>query len=153
MATVADSIRIAALPAAVWAVYFEPSTWPAWVDQFAAVVSSSGYPEVGGDLVWRSGAAGRGEVSERVIEHQPQRLHRVEFSDPSAQGELATTFAAADGGTAVAIELTYELRAQGLFAKISDALFIRSQMRASLGRSLHGLKLEAEEFMPPGPSV
>jgi uncharacterized membrane protein len=145
MATVSESITIAAPVVAVWDVYFEPTTWPAWVDQFSSVVSSAGYPETGGRLVWRSGSAGRGEVSEQVVEHQPGSRHRIRFSDPSADGELVSDFAEADGATTVALELTYELQAKGVFATISDVLFVRSQMRASLRRSLVNLRLEVEQ--------
>jgi hypothetical protein len=145
MATVSESIEIAAPLNVVWDLYFEPATWPAWVDQLASVGSSAGYPEAGGTLTWRSGSAGRGEVTERVVEHEPRTRHRIQFSDPSAEGELVTVFAEAGAATTVGLEMTYELRSTGVFAKVSDVLFIRSQMRASLRRSLVGLRLEAED--------
>lgn len=145
MATVSESIEIAAPLSAVWDVYFEPATWPAWVDQFAAIVSATGYPETGARLVWRSGSAGRGEVTEHVLEHQPRTRHRIQFSDPSAEGELTTNFAEAGAGTTVLLEMTYELISRGVFARVSDVLFVRSQMRASLRRSLVGLRLEVED--------
>jgi uncharacterized protein YndB with AHSA1/START domain len=142
MATVGDSLELPAPVERVWGLYFDESVWPAWVDQFASVVSSQGYPEAGGHLVWRSGSAGRGEVSETVLEHEPRSRHRIRFEDPTASGELTTTFAENGGITTVSLELSYELRAQGVFARVSDVLFVRSQMRASLRRSLVGLGLE-----------
>jgi uncharacterized membrane protein len=145
MATVAESIEIAAPLSAVWDVYFEPATWPAWVDQLASIVSSTGYPETGARLVWRSGSAGRGEVTEHVLEHQPHRRHRIQFSDPSAEGELITYFAESGAATTVSLEMTYELSSRGVFARVSDVLFVRSQMRASLHRSLVSLRLEVED--------
>ncbi len=144
MATVSSSVSIAAPRADVWRLYFDASSWPAWVDQFAAVVSTMGYPEVGGELVWRSGKAGRGEVRETVIEHVPEQRHAVTYADPSTEGRLTSTFEEADGTTLVGLELSYELRAGGVFAAVSDLFFTRSQMRASLSRSLLGLKLELE---------
>jgi len=144
MATVSDSATVAAPLESVWGLYFDPDRWGAWVDQFAAVVSlDGGYPATGGTLAWRSGSAGRGEVSERVLEHDPRRRHRIEFSDPECSGELVTTFAEAGGATTVTLEMAYELVAGGLFARVSDALFVRSQMRASLSRTLEGLRAEA----------
>ena len=145
MATVSESIEIAASLSAVWDVYFEPATWPAWVDQFASIDSSTGYPETGARLVWRSGSAGRGEVTERVLEHQPRTRHRIQFSDPSAEGELTTDFAEAAAATTVSLAMTYELSSRGVFARVSDVLFVRSQMRASLHRSLVSLRLEVED--------
>lgn len=145
MPTVSSAATIAAPRASVWSFYFDPQTWPSWVDQFAAVVSAVGYPEVGGELAWRSGRAGRGEVREKVIEHAPDRRHAIVFADPTVEGRLVTTFDESGGATTVGLELTYELLAGGLFAALSEILFVRSQMRASLGRSLANLRLELEE--------
>jgi uncharacterized protein YndB with AHSA1/START domain len=144
MATVASEVEVEAPAAAVWDLYFDPERWGAWVDQFAAVIAADGYPEEGGTLRWRSGRAGRGEVSERVVEHRPRTVHRIEFSDPETEGELATTFAVTEAGTRVRQELRYEIRRGGIFVRVSDVLFVRSQMRASLGRSLALLKVELE---------
>jgi uncharacterized protein YndB with AHSA1/START domain len=144
MATVSSSATIAAPRANVWSLYFDEHSWVEWVDQFHAVVSSNGYPEVGGELVWRSGRAGRGEVQERVIEHTPESRHAIRFTDPSVEGRLVTTFEDSGDGTVVALELTYELHSRGVFAAVSDVLFVRAQMRASLARSLAGLRVELE---------
>ncbi len=144
MATVGAEMEIAAEPAAVWDLYFDAGRWREWVDQLASVVSSDGYPQVGGTLVWRSGRAGRGEVTERVAEHEPRHRHAVAFSDPEAEGELVTTFQPTAGGTLIRQELTYALRARGLFARAADLFFVRSQMAASLTRSLTALRAELE---------
>jgi hypothetical protein len=136
--------------AEVWGYYFDPEGWPAWVDGFGRVESSSGYPEVGGSLGWISGRAGRGEVTERVLEHEPRRVHRVAFQDPETEGELKVAFAIEGNGTLVTQELDYRLRRGGPLAKLTDRLFIRSQMRGSLARSLGHLKLEVEEVAAAG---
>ena len=61
--------------------------WRAWVDEFQAVDSvSEGYPEAGVRLVWRSGEAGRGQVTETVLGHEPRRLHRIRYAGPHAEG-------------------------------------------------------------------
>jgi Polyketide cyclase / dehydrase and lipid transport len=142
---VSASIRVHASLAEVWDRYFDPEGWPAWVDGFGHVQSSTGYPQVGGSLRWASGSAGRGEVTERVLEHEPRRLHRVSFEDPETRGELEVTFMIKGDGTLVTQEQDYRLRRGGPLAKVTDALFIRSQMRGSLARSLGRLKLEVEE--------
>lgn len=145
MATVAAEVEVAATPLAAWDLYFDQELWPAWVDQFGAVLGIERYPEVDGTLRWRSGRAGRGEVTERVLDHQRPERHRVRFADPQAEGELAVSFAASEGGAIVRQELTYELRRGGLFAKVADVLFVRSQMRLSLQRSLTAFAAEVEE--------
>jgi uncharacterized membrane protein len=145
MASVADSVHVAAPVAVVWRLYFEPATWPAWVDGFGSVESSDGYPERGGTLRWRSTPAGRGTVSERVLEHEPQRLHRVEFSDPESEGELVTAFEP-DGGdaTRVSQKVAYRLRDAGVLTRLTDPIFIRPQVARSVRRSLERLRTEAE---------
>ena len=146
MSAVSESVLIEASMAEVWDYYFDPRGWPAWVDGFGRVVASDGYPEAGGSLRWASGPAGRGEVTEHVLEHEPRRLHRVAFRDPASAGELRTTFAIEGEGTLVVQELDYRLRRRGPFTWLTDRLFIRSQMRGSLRRSLNRLKLEVEEL-------
>jgi Polyketide cyclase / dehydrase and lipid transport len=145
MSGVAASVPVRASLAEVWDYYFDPAGWPAWVDGFARVESDMGYPEAGGTLRWSSTPAGRGTVTERVVEHESRRLHRVEYEDPETTGQLSVTFAIEGEGTMVTQELDYRLRDRGVFAKVTDRLFIRSQMRGSLSRSLARLRLEVEE--------
>jgi uncharacterized protein YndB with AHSA1/START domain len=145
MSRVTASVAVNASLAEVWDYYFQPDGWPAWVDGFGNVASSSGYPDEGGSLRWRSTPAGRGEVTERVLEHEPRRIHRVSFEDSETVGELSVTFAIKGDRTLVTQNLDYRLRGRGPFAKVTDLLFIRSQMRGSLGRSLGRLRLEVEE--------
>ena len=82
MSDVAASVAVRASLAEVWDFYFDPAGWPAWVDGFARVESDMGYPEAGGTLRWSSTPAGRGTVTERVVEHEPRSRHRVEYEDP-----------------------------------------------------------------------
>jgi hypothetical protein len=143
---ISEPVAIDASLAEVWDYYFEPGGWPAWVDGFGRVEASHGYPEAGGSLRWRSIPAGRGQVTEHVLEHEPRRLHRVAFRDPESAGELRVTFAIEGQGTLVTHELDYRLRRRGPFVWLTDRLFIRSQIRGSVMRSLARLKLEVEEL-------
>jgi len=151
MSKIAESVSIAASLAEVWDYYFEPRGWPAWVDGFGRVVNSDGYPEEGASLTWQSIPAGRGEVTEHVLEHEPRRVHRVAFRDPASAGEMRTAFSIEGSGTLVTQQLEYRLASRGPFARLTDVLFIRSQMRGSLRRSLARLKLEAEEVAQISP--
>jgi len=143
---VSESVVVNASLAEVWDHYFEPRGWPAWVDGFGRIEASDRYPEAGGSLRWRSIPAGRGEVTEHVLEHEPRRLHRVAFRDPESAGELRTMFEIAGPRTAVTQEFEYRLRRRGPFAWLTDRLFIRSQVRSSVARTLARLKLEVEEL-------
>jgi hypothetical protein len=149
--TVAESVHVAASLADTWELYFAADAWPAWVDGFGAVESSSGYPERGGTLRWRSTPAGRGLVDERVLDHEPRRAHRIEFSDPESEGELLTTFEIerepeGEAGIRVTQESSYALRDAGPLTRLTDVFFIRPQVRRSLRRSLDRLSAEAEEL-------
>jgi uncharacterized membrane protein len=154
MGKVDQSIVIDAPLAEVWDFYFEPRTWPMWVDQFASVVSSDGYPEVGGTLRWKSVAAGRGEVTEKVLAHEPRTLHRVSFQDPESEGELETRFAIepgeGTGSTRVDQRLEYAITKGGTLTLLTDIFFVRSQMRGSLQRSLGRLRLEVADAIRAG---
>ena len=67
MGKVSESVVIQAPLAEVWDFYFQPETWSGWVDQFGSVEAVAGYPLAGGTLRWKSGRAGRGTVTEKVI--------------------------------------------------------------------------------------
>ena len=135
--------------------YFEPGTWGSWVDGFGAVDDiSDDYPAEGSNLRWHSTSAGRGEVSERVVEHEPRRLHTVEFSDPESTGTMTTRFEILTegdeedegaGGTRVTQEMDYTPRRRGPLGPLTDILFVRSQVQRSLARSLERLRHEIEE--------
>ncbi len=155
MAEVRESILVGASLAEVWDYYFEPSGWPAWVDGFRAVESASGYPGAGGTLVWRSTPAGRGTVSERVLAHEPRKLHRIAFTDPESSGELTTRFEVEGDAVRVSLALEYALARAGALAWLTDRIFVRGQVTKSLQRTLARLRLEAEELAeldqgPPG---
>jgi len=106
MGKVSEELLIPAPIADVWDLYFDRRTWPSWVDQLRAVVSlEDGYPEVGGKLIWKSGPAGRGTVTETVLEHEHRRLHRIGFKDDSSEGEQLTTFRMEGSGTVVKLDL------------------------------------------------
>lgn len=145
MGSASESIVISASLAETWDHYFDARGWPSWVDGFQRAERTEGYPDMGGALVWHSIPAGRGRVSERVLEHSPRRRHRIAFEDPQSSGELATDFAIEGEGTRVTLTVDYELSGGGPFSGLTDRLFVRSQVERSLARSLLRLKHEVEE--------
>ena len=147
MPKVETTVLVDASLADTWDAYFDPSGWSEWVDAFAGVVSTDGYPLGGGKLTWRTGAAGRGEVSEAIVEHEPRTLHRVRFEDPTMSGELETRFAMEGAGTRVSQTMAYALAERGVFAFLG-ALFVRTQVRRSLERSLGGFRAYVADHAP-----
>jgi len=136
MATVEESVLVGGSLAETWDRYFDPGGWVEWVDGFGHTVESAGYPNVGGQLVWQSIPAGRGEVTERVTEHAPRRRHRTSFSDPTMEGELDVRFEIEGEGTRITHALDYRLLERGPIARLGAMLFVRGQVRASIRRSL-----------------
>jgi uncharacterized protein YndB with AHSA1/START domain len=150
MGSTSQTILIEASLAETWDYYFDPHGWSAWVDGFQATEAADGYPDEGGTLRWRSVPAGRGTVTERVLEHEPRRRHRIAFEDPQSSGELETTFAIDGEATRVTLRVDYRLPGRGPLAWLTDRLFVRGQVRGSLGRSLLRLKHEVEEISALG---
>jgi Polyketide cyclase / dehydrase and lipid transport len=145
MRQVSEQLLIRGTLAEVWDLYFKRERWPAWVDGFARVESvGEGYPETGATLVWESLPQGRGRVAERVLDHQPRRLHRIRYEDEYSEGELLTTFALEGEQVQVSQELSYEIREPRPFTWLTDLLFIRREMRRSLVRSLERLRAEVQ---------
>src|SRR5688572_7562406 len=101
MATVEASVVVSSSLAETWDAYFDRTRWRLWVDGFDAVLEEESYPQAGGTLRWRSTPAGRGEVTEHVLEHSERRLHRVEFADDATRGELEVTFGIEGDGARV----------------------------------------------------
>ncbi len=146
MAKLTESLLVEASLKEAWDFYFEPRTWGSWVDGFKEVESTAGdYPREGGTLVWRSTPAGRGQVTETVLEHAPRTRHRIEFSDPESEGELLTELAIEGEATRVRLTLTYRLAGSPVLGAITDRLFVRGQVRSALRRTLARFKHEVEE--------
>ena len=144
MPVIEETVLVEASLAETWDAYFDRRGWGTWVDAFQGVVAEEGYPEEGGTLIWRSTAAGRGEVAEKVLEHAPRRFHRVGFSDPTMSGELATRFDVEGEGTRVHQTFEYRLVERGVFA-VLGAFFVKSQVARSVQRTLVDLKGFVEE--------
>jgi uncharacterized membrane protein len=150
MSRVEASILVEASLAETWDHYFDPRGWPAWVDGFEAVEAVEGYPERGGTVRWRSVRAGRGLVTERVLEHEPRRRHRIAFSDPESEGELVTEMRIEGRRTRVTLASEYRLPRRGPFAWLTDRLFVRSQVERSLARTLERFKHDTEDVASLG---
>jgi hypothetical protein len=126
--------------------------WPTFVEGFARVLELAGHwPEEGAKVVWESIPGGRGRVTERVREWRPPdgdgdgRLVTQVF-ELALTGTQTVEFAAGeDGGSAVGLELDYRLAKEGPLAWLTDLLFIRRALTASLGRTLRRFATEAAE--------
>ena len=143
MSVVEQQVVVPAPLADVWDLYFDPRAWGAWVDSFGSVIEIDGYPEAGGTLRWKSVPAGRGEVTEKVLEHEHRRKHHIEFADPSLEGEMTVAFSMEGEGTKIVATMDYRLLDKSVFARLGALLFLKAQLRGTLRRSLDALVPEA----------
>ena len=128
------------------AVWYDTAGWSRWVVGLARVESVSGrWPAVGGQVLWESGPAGRGRVTERVLSHEPLSGQAVEVDDDSIRGTQTVSFAPEDDSVIVTLSLAYELKRRSPLMRLVDLLFIRRAMTRSLQDTLSrfGFELEA----------
>ncbi|MEA2425476.1 MAG: hypothetical protein QOH13_1886 [Thermoleophilaceae bacterium] len=122
-------------------LWTDTSRWPTFVDGFSRVVQiDANWPEPGSKVVWESGAAGRGRVTERVIELTDTTFETQVF-EQQLSGRQMLQF---DVGEVV-MELEYELQKGGPLRGLTDALFIRRALSDMLARTLRRFSTEAAE--------
>jgi uncharacterized membrane protein len=137
MSRVAVRTRVDQPVAAAEELWYDPERWAAFVDGFHHVVKvEGGWPAVGAHSVWDSTPAGRGRVSERVVEFEPGRGQTLEVDDPRMRGTQRVEFVPGDDGTEVRLALDYELKEGNLLTPVVDLLFIRRALRDALRRTL-----------------
>jgi hypothetical protein len=118
-------------------LWYDPRRWPNFLDGFGHVVKVDGeWPRAGARAVWDSTPAGRGRVSEEVVEHEPGAGQELAVEDPRLRGAQRVSFLAREGGTEVRLELEYRLKERNPLTPLIDLLFIRRALRDSLRRTL-----------------
>jgi hypothetical protein len=99
----------------------------------------------GTKIVWESKPNGRGRVTERVIERAEGGRLSVQLFEDKLNGRQTVTFDPVDDGTQVVVELDYALNERGPLKAITNAIFIRGALQASLERTLRKFATEAAE--------
>jgi hypothetical protein len=145
MRTAGAQAALALEPEAACRLWTDHRRWPSFVEGFARLREvSDDWPERGAKLVWESIPAGRGRVTERVVESRPGSF-ATEVFDDSIHGTQRASFVAVEGGARARVELEYELRKYGPLRALADVLFIRRALRDSLRRTLGRFAVEAED--------
>jgi Polyketide cyclase / dehydrase and lipid transport len=117
--------------------WYDTSAWAVWVDGLDEMVEvDPRWPGLGAVVMWESGPAGRGRVTERVIAYEPGEGQTVEVDDVSVTGRQSVTFVPVTAGVQVALGLEYRLHRRSPLTPLVDILFIRRAMTLSLGRTL-----------------
>lgn len=131
-------------------IWYDTARWPRWVVGLVRVESvSGGWPEVGGQVRWQSGPAGRGHVSERVVEYEPQKRQTVEVEDDSIRATQTVSFVPDAANVEVALSVAYELKRRSPAMRLVDLLFIRRAMTRSLEETLSRFGAELGAARPP----
>lgn len=125
--------------------WYDTTGWPLWVDQLARVVEVQGdWPRAGSGVVWQSGPAGRGRVTEKVVEYEPRQGLSAEVQDDSITGTQQVTFDPLPDGVQVGLTLTYKLKSRSPLSALVDLVFIRRLMGASLAKTLSQFRTTLE---------
>lgn len=120
--------------------------WPTFIEGFARVVETRGdWPKEGSRLVWESIPSGRGRVTERVREREDGVLVTDVFEKALAGTQTVRFGPAEGGGSIVELELDYRLTREGPLSWLTNVLFIRRALTASLRRTLRRFATEAAE--------
>jgi len=139
-----DNVVMDVAPETAIELWTELDRWPAFIDGFGQVVRADpDWPAVGSELVWRSGSAGRGEVTERVEALAADRFV-TRVTEEALTGIQTVMAVAEDGASRVRLELDYELTKPGPLGPITDVLFVRRALRDALRRTLVRYASEAE---------
>ena len=127
------------------ALWSDTGRWPSFVEGFGHLLERSpGWPAVEERVVWQSTPGGRGRVTEKVVEQEPDRFATMVFEEALA-GRQTLRAVRAPEGAQVELSLEYTLTKYGPFSFVADALFIRRALGDSLRRTLFRFGVEAEE--------
>ena len=156
MRVVHVSRRFAGTVAEAERCWCDTARWPYWVEGLERVVSvGQDWPEAGAEVVWQSGPAGRGRVTERVLVHEPLRGLQLEVADDSIRGRQIVTFETVEGTPEEAVEvglaLEYQLRRRSPVSAAIDLLFIRRAMTDSLQTTVSRFGAELDTARRGGP--
>jgi hypothetical protein len=114
--------------------WYDTDRWADWVDGLDRVLEVDGdWPNAGASVTWESGPAGRGRVTERVVDHEPLTGQTLEVQDDSIRGRQTVTFTPAAPGVEITFSLEYEIKRRSIITPIVDALFIKRAMAVSMG--------------------
>src|SRR5579884_3904009 len=111
MSRVSATIEVSASVHEAEVAWYDTRRWPQWVDQLTRVIDVQGdWPRAGSAVAWESGPAGRGRVTERVVEHEPLQGSTAQVEDSSITGTQRVRFDPVAEGVQVELSLDYKLK-------------------------------------------
>jgi hypothetical protein len=131
-------------PEDAYRLWTDTTRWPTFIDGFKHVERQDAtWPNEGAKLVWTSGPAGRGQVTERVIASEPGARFATQIFEERLTGVQTTYFVPGE----VAMELEYELQKRGPLSRLVDAVFVRRAQSEALLRTLVRFRRELTEAL------
>jgi hypothetical protein len=127
-------------------LWTDTTRWPTFIDGFARVLElDPTWPQPGSKVIWESGPAGRGRVTERIREITAEAVVTDVYEDQLTGRQTVTFDPDADDETFVMIELDYTLQKGGPLRRLTDLLFIRRALTDALGRTMRRFSTEAAD--------
>jgi hypothetical protein len=124
-------------------LWYDATRWPSWIDGFHHVVTlDESWPHAGARRVWDSTPGGRGRVVERVVAYEPRVGQTLAVEDQRLEGTEKVSFEPGPDSVTVALSIEYGLKYANPLTPLVDLLFVRRQVGASLGRTLHRFAAE-----------
>jgi hypothetical protein len=146
MRVVRESVIAELPPLVAQQLWSDTARWPTFVDGFARIVEvDPAWPEPGSKVIWESGPAGRGRVTERIRDLTAGERIVSQVFENQLTGTQRVTFEPHDEGSLVIAELEYELQKGGPLRPLTDVLFIRRALSDMLARTLRRFSTEAAE--------
>jgi hypothetical protein len=146
MRVVRESVIAELTPLVAQELWTDTTRWPTFVDGFARTVElDPTWPEAGSKVIWESGPAGRGRVTERIRDLTPGEAIVSQVFEKQLIGTQRVTFEPDADGSLVTVEFEYELQKAGPLRALTDVLFIRRALSDMLARTLRRFSTEAAE--------
>jgi hypothetical protein len=134
-----------ATPLVAQRLWLDTNRWPTFIDGFGHVVElDPRWPEPRSKVIWESGPAGRGRVTERVRENG-DGIAATDVFDAQMTAVQTAKFEPAEDGCRVVLSLDYQLTSGGPLRKLTDVLFIRRSLAMALDRTLRRFSTEAAD--------
>jgi polyketide cyclase/dehydrase/lipid transport protein len=138
--------EVSLAPEAALRLWTDLSRWPSFVEGFARVLEADpGWPGDDSRVIWESIPAGRGRVTEKVVEPPAAGAFSTMVFEDRLAGRQTFHAVESEGGTRVEVALEYTLTRYGPLGALADAIFIRRALRDSLRRTMARFAVEAQE--------
>jgi hypothetical protein len=118
-------------------VWYDPSRWASWIEDFGHVVSlDDSWPRKGARRVWDSPPDGRGRVSERVVGYEMRTGQTLAVEDGQMEGTERVVFEPQPDSVKITLTLEYRLKDRDLLAPVFHFMFLRRRRSDGLRRTL-----------------